>query len=858
MRNLKKILALALALVMTLSLMTTANAFSDDKDFTAEYTEAATVLSSLGVIKGYTDGSFAPKASITRAEVAAIIYRVVTGDVTDKSVSIHAAYNKFKDVPSTHWAAGYIGYCANAELVKGNGDGTFDPEGKVTGYQALAMILRAVGYDANGEFTGSGWEVKVASTATQLGMLKNITTSLGAAAPREVVAEIIFQAIVRAYKVSYTPALGYRPITLPVVYPYSTNDMNTLGFATFGLISVADTENVDAWGRPGSVWYYKATTNNLSAKATGKKLCTIKTAPIKTYAVPVTQCDVATDLKLAASKTFDTYTNGVANKTVNGQTINPIATTATIGAQGRLTEVYADRIVYVDTYLAQVKAVANATYDAAGHMKSAATLYLEVFDKTGAAGTMVYLTSYTANYTYAAGQILLVNAANTSAVVDTVAVYPNAATTPVKPLGLTNYSVPVAVEIVGAAQSTTGAQTIIWQNQAKHTVGGTTYADNLQYHHDAAGKTANKAFTWFFDQYGNLLGSFDIAAVYSYAVIKDIQWSNPLGAYGSAIATLVGMDGQTSTKTVTAINGNKVSYTLFKGNLATGAVSANYGYNGEYIGEELYQVAEAADGTVTLTAVTSKLTGVNMTKGIPAITDGSSYLYVDDATQYLVRTGTKTVDTATGLYYTTYTWNVVTGYNQITSLQNATVYGVQNAGNMACKYVYVYGNAAAAASEKIVYVKSLAYAYAPAGADPTYVTLKDAYVAGVLTDVVVPAVWVDGNAANGEFVAGRAYYAFDANGNGYYEATELVLELNETAGHSEVTCANGVTKVNFLKAGTYTLLTNAIQINGTSVQFNTLGSATFHGDLTNLVDKDLIIVSNYGAAFAIYVIDTMA
>ena len=86
MRNLKKILALALALVMTLSVMTVANAaFTDSKDIDSKYTEAVDVLSSLGVFKGTGTGStFSPKQSITRAEVAAIIYRIVTGDVTDK------------------------------------------------------------------------------------------------------------------------------------------------------------------------------------------------------------------------------------------------------------------------------------------------------------------------------------------------------------------------------------------------------------------------------------------------------------------------------------------------------------------------------------------------------------------------------------------------------------------------------------------------------------------------------------------------------------------------------------------------------------------------------------------------------
>ena len=210
MRNLKKILALVLALVMSFSLMATANAFTDDEKITDTYETAVTVLSGLKVFQGYDDGSFLPQGSITRAEVAAIIYRIVTGDVEDTQVGIYADYNKFNDVKSTSWYAGYVNFCANAEYIKGYDAKTFGPNDPVTGYQALAMILRALGYDKNGEFTGTSWQVQTAAVGENRGITKNISAgTLGTAATREVVAEILFRAIL-VDKVNYTPAFGYQ------------------------------------------------------------------------------------------------------------------------------------------------------------------------------------------------------------------------------------------------------------------------------------------------------------------------------------------------------------------------------------------------------------------------------------------------------------------------------------------------------------------------------------------------------------------------------------------------------------------------------------------------------------------------
>ena len=211
MRNLKKILALVLALVMSFSLMATASAFSDDGDIAADYAEAIDVLSGLEVFKGYDNGAtFQPKGSITRAEVAAIIYRIATGDVKDAQTSIYSSWGQFNDVKDGSWYAGYVNYCANAGYIKGYDSKTFGPNDPVTGYQALAMILRAIGYDKNNEFTGSNWQVRTASIAKQRGITDNVTdTLLGQSATRELVAEVLFQSILVKTVTFNTNTLSY-------------------------------------------------------------------------------------------------------------------------------------------------------------------------------------------------------------------------------------------------------------------------------------------------------------------------------------------------------------------------------------------------------------------------------------------------------------------------------------------------------------------------------------------------------------------------------------------------------------------------------------------------------------------------
>ncbi|MDE6590231.1 MAG: S-layer homology domain-containing protein, partial [Oscillospiraceae bacterium] len=154
----------------------------------------------MGVIRG-SEGKINAQGEVTRAEMAAFIYRVYTGDVDRDQEFLYAdTGTQFTDVESGAWYSGVIGFCSSHAFILGRGDGTFDPNAGVTGYEALVMILRALGYGQDNEFSGGEWQQTVHTRAINIGLFQNINASsysysLPKKATREFVAELLFQGI---------------------------------------------------------------------------------------------------------------------------------------------------------------------------------------------------------------------------------------------------------------------------------------------------------------------------------------------------------------------------------------------------------------------------------------------------------------------------------------------------------------------------------------------------------------------------------------------------------------------------------------------------------------------------------------
>ena len=734
MKNFKKVLALVLAIATLLSFATVASAktadFADAKD--VKNVEAVDVLSYIKVLEGYpADNTFKPAKNITREEAAKII-AIFANKSTDIS-SLYTSANPFADMKG-RWGESYVAYGYRAGIIAGKNATSFVPKANVKGTEFLKMVLVVLGYDQNKEgLVGSSWAVNT----LELAKAKKLLAGLGkdfnanAALTRDQAAQIMLNAL-KAEKVVYGQTITNLTWNAKTGYWMTTNTTaNAVYVSPNGAVNnyehkllAADfnltlTETQDKWGRPTHTW-------NKGTATIGEYVDSDKL--VKAYYTAVTECDIASDAGIKTEKIYPIFVNGQTPVKYNVQATD---TVAKLGAQGRLTEVYEDRIVMIDTFLAKVDNVTAATFDAAGHLKTPATITLAVYDSdtdvtTPAAPKTVVLTNGSTNYTYAKGDYVLVNSYTTGATVTGSGSVIATATTG------------AYAEIAGKAESFEGAQTVIWFNAGKHTVDGTAYDDAAEFHLNKNSKKIAK-MTWFKDLYGNLIGVTEIEATYAYGVITAIRNAGDFSTFASSktYANVKYIDGTDNTVTINSIkplnfnNAQKPVAGTFNSALMSFTDTVNGTFSVSYdatqnekadelsttdstkkdiVDGHLFRIETLADGTVNLVEMGPNYTGTQtmIARGllvVPATTVGTTTtVKVDDATKFLLRSKDK-VDGA-------YVYTAITGVKDFAKYSNEndkpTVDAVVSLDGYA-SVVYLVGDSDAAKAKGFSYIVGSTY-----------------------------------------------------------------------------------------------------------------------------------------------------
>ncbi len=189
MKNLNKVLAMVLVVVMAMSSVVFAD-FSDVTDETT-YAEAINVGAALGLFTGYPDGTFMPEGNITRAEYAAIVVRALNQEA--QAASAANAPSDFIDVTDDHWGKGYINIVSKLGIVNGYGDGNFGPEDLILYEDAIKMLVVALGYEPS--IGAAGYPVGYLTKASEIGLLTGVIGTNGVAANRGIVAQLTVNAL---------------------------------------------------------------------------------------------------------------------------------------------------------------------------------------------------------------------------------------------------------------------------------------------------------------------------------------------------------------------------------------------------------------------------------------------------------------------------------------------------------------------------------------------------------------------------------------------------------------------------------------------------------------------------------------
>ena len=321
MKNLKKVLALVLAVVMIMGTVAVASA-KDYADIKADsdYAQAIDVLSNLNILDGFKTGetyNFQPDGYFTRAQAAkivAIVHNAATnGKIKGQDVisSLYAnAQNPFVDCNNS-WALPFINYCRITGLADGMTATTYAPERRLTGVQWLKLMLTTLHFDTAKEgYTGTGWDVNVLNRANEVGLLDGLPEGWKAIEniKRGEAAQILFNALTK-YLVEYGQKIkGYTDQTKNAKFYnqafVSNEHVEKSDIMLFNAMGGSITRTTDAYRRPGYTW------------AAGSWSKFYMDTPVNSYTTAVTICDILkNDMKVPETSNKPVTLDGISTDT---------------------------------------------------------------------------------------------------------------------------------------------------------------------------------------------------------------------------------------------------------------------------------------------------------------------------------------------------------------------------------------------------------------------------------------------------------------------------------------------------------------------------------------------------------------
>lgn len=139
----------------------------------------ADILRFMGVVDGTGGNSFSPNGALSRAEFCTMLIRVM-----GRADQVAGQLNRtiFRDVSSSHWARGYVNLASSIKagdspLIRGTGNGYFEPDRKITYAEAATILIRVLGY--KDEEVGTIWPNDHIAKAAELGLSAGVNASSG-------------------------------------------------------------------------------------------------------------------------------------------------------------------------------------------------------------------------------------------------------------------------------------------------------------------------------------------------------------------------------------------------------------------------------------------------------------------------------------------------------------------------------------------------------------------------------------------------------------------------------------------------------------------------------------------------------